>query len=930
MSATAADVAERYFTPAEPSFWRWVGKNCAEIEGTWEPGTLLAFREELLSILTALQPQGWPPLSSLLLIMAATRTSWSTSGHVLVDIFNGSSPDNPFVRDVINQLDRLHALPADLRDSTAAKIRLATVIFEGSRAVLDADQAKSALAYFGSVLPHSLSDPWIGQQKPAPIPVRFADWTRSLRIGLARLSEETLRSRQLTGLDHAVIPAPIPEPALLPLPDSPTTHAARLWSWSHDPQLYGVARIARQLISVVTWPRRLSQADDLPLGGVSDLTNRGPLDRLLLTELAQDNDSLMVRIALNEALYLRRECPRQETPHHRAILVDAGLRMWGRPRVFGAAVALAMAAAQDREANLLVDVAVTTREGWQPADITTRDGAVELLGALSPTLHPGEWLEEWRINNEVDERDCEFVLITTPDVLRQPEFQQQLKELPVDYRIALVDGQGRFELRSHSAHGWRTEFTAKLDLDELLTPPVDARPLPLKASAPDRYPAIMRTEPFPLLFTHQLESQFCFPAAYDVMISLASAGRVLLWDGPKQGGRQLAMDVPRGRVESWADIDTGQTPQTYAVLRARRWLLLKIDVGTFACETVELKSDWSPSDPTVRAVLLPECVVLISKRGVAAFAFATGEQIDIWTDERPLICHGNRYLSDSSGHWYRLSCDDELYFAPVKTKKPALLLIDPHPGLGVEGPLEVSTDGSRDVATDTVPPFIGGNYQSAEQRGDFVCLIGNFEFPNHPHRLPRCAIWNVQSRPSAWSHLVKTYEAGLHEKITARFQTRPALRTKFTGVVCTGDMVCLVSSKQKWWRLKPVDDKLMLVTQSMVTQPMPPNLPMEPWPVVPFERLRWPGMPIVMHTAKLENGNTVWLDSRGLLHLLPESTSRPEITLVLDAETLSGWMSDGRRFGDPYYLTDHREDEVLLSVSTVWRTEIAPFFGIRP
>src|SRR5439155_18569938 len=94
-------------------------------------------------------------------------------------------------------------------------------------------------------------------------------------------------------------------------------------------------------------PRRLNEAEELPVGGVSDIAPRGPLDRLLLSELAHDDLTLAVRVAMNEALYYRRESPPRTPPRQRHLVLDSGVRLWGLPRLYGTAVALAMTAHHD-------------------------------------------------------------------------------------------------------------------------------------------------------------------------------------------------------------------------------------------------------------------------------------------------------------------------------------------------------------------------------------------------------------------------------------------------------------------------------------------------------------------------------------------------------------------------------------------------------
>ena len=84
-------------------------------------------------------------------------------------------------------------------------------------------------------------------------------------------------------------------------------------------------------MAAVHVPPALHAQEELPLGGVSDLSNRGPLDRLLVSELANDELTLSVRVALNEALYLRREIAAAPAPEPPGDPAGRGVRMWGVP-----------------------------------------------------------------------------------------------------------------------------------------------------------------------------------------------------------------------------------------------------------------------------------------------------------------------------------------------------------------------------------------------------------------------------------------------------------------------------------------------------------------------------------------------------------------------------------------------------------------------
>ena len=54
-------------------------------------------------------------------------------------------------------------------------------------------------------------------------------------------------------------------------------------------------------MAVTQLPRAVIDPDELPLGGVSDITNRGDWDKLLLSELAHDDLTLTARLANNVA-----------------------------------------------------------------------------------------------------------------------------------------------------------------------------------------------------------------------------------------------------------------------------------------------------------------------------------------------------------------------------------------------------------------------------------------------------------------------------------------------------------------------------------------------------------------------------------------------------------------------------------------------------
>jgi len=107
-------------------------------------------------------------------------------------------------------------------------------------------------------------------------------------------------------------PAKVPEPQTPPGDSSlPFLHQLEEQS---DRELATVAAVARRMVAMFTLPRPAGFPQKLPVGGISDITNRGTLDRLLPSELAADDMLLMARLANHEALYCRRDTPRMNLP----------------------------------------------------------------------------------------------------------------------------------------------------------------------------------------------------------------------------------------------------------------------------------------------------------------------------------------------------------------------------------------------------------------------------------------------------------------------------------------------------------------------------------------------------------------------------------------------------------------------------------------
>ncbi len=205
-------------------------------------------------------------------------------------------------------------------------------------------------------------------------------------------------------------------------------------------------------------------AEQLPMGGIADITNRGSFDRLLLTELAQDDALLTARLVNNEALYLRREEPPDETPRERTILIDTTLRMWGTSRILAASTALAYL--QKAGPDTATDTYVVSADDFENVDLTTRNGVLSALEKVDPGLDCIDGLNRFfRVTNT----KADLIFITEAETFAQPEMQLALQEWRMMLKfLVTVNRNGELNFYEYIQGSRKLISAIKLTLDDTL------------------------------------------------------------------------------------------------------------------------------------------------------------------------------------------------------------------------------------------------------------------------------------------------------------------------------------------------------------------------------------------------------------------------------------------------------------------------------
>lgn len=897
-----------YLRPPHGGFWTWTDGGGVL---AWADGSTIAFRNEVHAVLSALAPRGLPPFEAVVLLLAALRENWKEDDRVqtalsrVLENLPESDIALKLLAKVLLALDQVHELHALRRRTQTAKVSIAEMIFGAKvkdRSTRElGGQVVDQLAFRVS---EEIFDPVYEVGEKSESPARLLRALRVLQMeALTDFTPGEVEVHEQTGLEE--LPLPVEEDVELPFVERIRSLIASL---EEDAELFALARMAKRLMVATTLPRHVSEPDEMPLGGVSDITNHGPLDRLLVSEHAYDDLTLAVRIATNEALYLRRDTPPSAPLCRRTVLLDAGIRSWGLPRVFSTAVALAYAATADSAAPTLFFRA--DGSNIQPVDLSTREGLIEHLSVLTTDLHPGGAMQRFAEALQADEEQIvqQPLVITSDDAYSDAEFLRNMRESELaETFVAVIDRNGRFELLQLNMQGQKLIRQAKFQLEDLFATPQRAHSI--TRSHDDSLPAIFAEQTFPLRLSHETTQGRIAIMGEEITISLSTDGRLMLWTDREHGALQLSDAIPKGEIQ---------------------WLPMMCDNDTFACAIAAGRQAYLVRVRDVHALAsaqatAAECVEIVTNEdiatsgkiiGIASFsnyllrlAYGNepsklqisvsgqpGETIEI---PMPRRINGRFILDTRSDFWSAISYVDGRLRVDRMPDTEGMRYLGIFEKMGVDGPIALARDELQLVHLDT------GTVQSVEKA----------------------------ERPASYCRLVSTSHDGRFVELSDALRTvdTDRLSVSHSGVIDAAR--ARISPKQFRNRFQAIgvnqNGKLTLVGrrgEQLVANWALKSQPREELRARQFfhdfntrhqfgfklQRALWP------------NGSAAFLDSRGLLHLRSADQS-VECTIVLVDGELAGWSHDGRVWGPAYFTGRERANSAAYGL--IWRERLEPFLA---
>lgn len=186
-----------------------------------------------------------------------------------------------------------------------------------------------------------------------------------------------------------------------------------------------MAALIPYVISGLNFPIHASQSDERPEGGVSDLSNKGHFDQLIVTEHAYDDDYFLSRIVNSEAFFYHREKAKNENNETVCVLIDASLYMWGIPKMVATAIGCSIGIKEEKSE---VHYFMVGSE-LVPCNFSSLDGVLKGIRYTDASICPVEGLETFV---ETENTFSNTLFVTTPQSWKRQEmysFRESAKQL---------------------------------------------------------------------------------------------------------------------------------------------------------------------------------------------------------------------------------------------------------------------------------------------------------------------------------------------------------------------------------------------------------------------------------------------------------------------------------------------------------------------
>lgn len=457
---------EKYFQSFEDYFWEWEWQSedpaeVSEFESISIPdGNTISFEKFIIEVLEFLSAESFPPFGSLLLVITATNENAEDSllkiRKLITNAKDAKSNTNlAALQETFEFLDKLKALPSEYKKLNKRKFLFQTIFnnchnrVSNDKAVLILEQYKAAenvdLIQFASKVPFNKANFVKDFRTIALLNIKFQT-TESILKAMESLPNLPELSSEIEIQEIAKVETKSLVQELI-----------------EDSKTFYVGSLIRHIWSGLSISFHHSSPSNQPLGGVSDLTNKGDFDKLLISEFANDDDVFMSRIANYEALYIQREVPPESNELIRIILIDATIFNWGTPKTI--AIATALAIAKHPKTDIECKIFALGNE-YNEIYYDSINDIIDGLNHISSKPEASIALQSFFEDNK--KLKAEIFLISTDDALKTENMQRVVYENYEKLKyIIKADELGQLNINKIKNKGQKNIQNINLPLDEL-------------------------------------------------------------------------------------------------------------------------------------------------------------------------------------------------------------------------------------------------------------------------------------------------------------------------------------------------------------------------------------------------------------------------------------------------------------------------------
>lgn len=483
-----------YFQSYQNYFWEWKTDEDIPGDAGYNEYNLLAvprvgaiaYRPYVMEILKELQPQGWPVFGGLLMVLYAMQDGYTDFAGPLgrtANFYNGENLDFD-IEGAVEFLEKIKSLPKVYKQGQNRIVLLQTIFSHGFKiAPLHAESALNR--YYKR--PYEIAKS--AEKKQADASILHRD------LKILNKNEQFPTVQSIIDAMKGFIEEPELDDEVIEEETTVDTDKDFIRELIEEPKTFQVGSLIKRIWSGLKIPMRHLSPGEQPIGGISDMTNKGDLNRMLLSEFANEDEVFMNRVANNEALYIQREIPPEENIFERIILIDTSLRNWGTPKVLAFASAIAVIKHPKADSECKV---IALGQAAVPISLDKVEEVIENLNQVSPALEVSEALDRF-FNEEHTEKDIEVFFITHQENMADEKIQKVVHENRDRLKfLVTTTSDGELNFYKHHKGARKHIQKIKLPLQELWANPPKQKQMVnqfngKKTNLPLNYPILFPT-----------------------------------------------------------------------------------------------------------------------------------------------------------------------------------------------------------------------------------------------------------------------------------------------------------------------------------------------------------------------------------------------------------------------------------------------------